>query len=149
MIVETEVDVDAMDEETINVLSKRKLPLANLGNTPKKAWGSPEQFPQMEEKIFVLTDKLKDHVVSVWTTIDMSSEERHSPIAESSRGCKRRDIGRSSSGGSGPPTFPAYGYWSPSIGRTTFRRDSMETSQLVTRCGGQAVREVEASTNSP
>ena len=42
---ETEADLDALDQETINVLSKRKLPLGGLGSTPKKAWGSPAQFP--------------------------------------------------------------------------------------------------------
>lgn len=44
-----ETDSDALDQETINVLSKRKLPLADLGSTPKKARGSPAQFPQTKE----------------------------------------------------------------------------------------------------
>lgn len=45
MKFDTEADADAMDQETINVLSKQNLPFADLGNTPKKAWRYATQFP--------------------------------------------------------------------------------------------------------
>lgn len=41
MTIDIQANANAMDQETINILNKCKLSLAELGHTPKKAQGSP------------------------------------------------------------------------------------------------------------
>lgn len=43
--IEPETDPDALDQETINILSKRKLLMGGIGTTPKKVRGSLAKFP--------------------------------------------------------------------------------------------------------
>lgn len=82
MIGEVEIEGDTLDQEMINVLSKIKLPLAELGSTPKKAQGSPAKFPHTEEKIGILANKLKYHIVSAWATIDLSQRDLITGVVE-------------------------------------------------------------------
>lgn len=47
----TEMEIDALDQEMIDVLRKQKLPLADLGSTPKKARGFQHSFPKRKRKL--------------------------------------------------------------------------------------------------
>lgn len=51
-------------------MGKKKIVLGGGGSTPNKARGTPSKFPETDEQISLLEEKLNDHSLTIWEDID-------------------------------------------------------------------------------